>query len=224
KVDVKGKVLGCTEDGRTKIQIDYKSSKISKEKALSLGEGLGEAVLPVYGEANAKNFLAASAVALKLGLNSKQIISGAKKLKTVHGRLEVKEFKNAFVIDDTYNASPASVESAVELVKKIKKFKNKLVVLGDIYELGKSAPKLHKNLAELFLPDNNLIVLTIGNMMAYLHRALRKKKVKSIHFHLREALGLYLQYQEIENSVILVKGSRGMKMEEFVNVLEKRFG
>lgn len=223
KVDVKGKVLGYTDDGRTKIRINYKSSKNSKEKALSLGEGLGEAALPLYGESSAKNFLAASAVALKLGLNSKQIISGAQKFETVHGRLEVKKFKNALVIDDTYNASPTSVESAVELVKRIKTFKNKLIVLGDIYELGRSAPKLHKDLAELFLPDKNLIVLTIGNMMAHLHRALRKKKVKSIHFYLREALGLYLQCEEIENSVILVKGSRGMKMEEFVNILEKRF-
>ncbi|MFA5803328.1 MAG: hypothetical protein WC879_01670, partial [Melioribacteraceae bacterium] len=65
--------------------------------------------------------------------------------------------------------------------------------------------------------------LTTGNMMKHLNKALRKKKVKSIHFHIREALSLYLQYEEIENSVILVKGSRGMKMEEFVNALEKRF-
>ena len=60
-------------------------------------------------------------------------------------------------------------------------------------------------------------------MMSNLTAELRKKKIKSIHFHLREALSLYLQYEEIDNSVILVKGSRGMKMEEFVNILEKRF-
>jgi UDP-N-acetylmuramyl pentapeptide synthase len=59
--------------------------------------------------------------------------------------------------------------------------------------------------------------------MKNLHKELRKKKIRSIHFHLREALSLYLQYEEIENSVILVKGSRGMKMEEFVKILETRF-
>lgn len=209
-VDVKGKVLSYTDDGRTKIQITYKRKKL-------------EVILPVYGESNAKNFLAASAIVLKLGLPYKDIIRGAQYIKTVHGRLEVKKFKNVIVIDDTYNASPTSVESAVELVKKIRIFQNKVFVLGDIFELGGKAQKLHKDLSKLFSPDKNIIVLTIGNMMKHLHKELRNKKIKSIHFYLREALSLYLQYEEIENSVILVKGSRGMKMEEFVNILEKRF-
>ena len=209
-VDVKGKVLGYTEDGRTEIQISSKGKKF-------------KTILPVYGESNAKNFLAASAIALKLGMNGKEIISGAQKFQPVHGRLEAKKYKNAVVIDDTYNASPASVQSAVEHVKKIKTFKNKLIVLGDIYELGKKSPEFHKDLSRIFSTDKNLTVLTTGNMMKHLHAELRKKKVRSIHFYLREALALYLQYEEIENSVILVKGSRGMKMEDFVNILEKRF-
>lgn len=210
KVDVKGKVLSYTEDGRTEIQISYKGRKF-------------KTILPIYGESNAKNFLAASAIALKLGVNGKGIIRGAQRFQPVHGRLDVKKFKNAVVIDDTYNASPASVKSAVELVSKIKTFKNKLIVLGDIYELGKKSPKIHKDLAELFYPDNKVTVLTTGTLMKNLHKELRKKKVRSIHFYLREALSLYLKYEEIDNSVILVKGSRGMRMEDFVNILEKRF-
>ncbi|TSA27644.1 MAG: UDP-N-acetylmuramoyl-tripeptide--D-alanyl-D-alanine ligase [Ignavibacteriales bacterium] len=209
-VNVKGKILDYTNDGRTKIKISYKGKKI-------------ETILPVYGESNAKNFLAASAVVLKLGLTGNEIINGTKNIKPVHGRLEVKKFKDAVVIDDTYNSSPASVESAVDLIKKIKTHKRKIIVLGDMLELGKQSEKLHKDLAKLFSSDKNLFVLTTGNMMKHLNKALRKKKVKSIHFHIREALSLYLQYEEIENSVILVKGSRGMKMEEFVNTLEKRF-
>ncbi len=210
KVDVKGKIVGYTEDGRTEILITYKDKRI-------------KTVLPLYGESNAKNFLAASAIALKLGLTPKQIIIGVKNFKAVHGRLDVMKFKNAVLIDDTYNASPASVISAIELVKKIKTFKKKLFVLGDMYELGKNSPKIHKELAKLFSADKNLTVLTTGNMMKHMHSELRKNKVRSIHFYLREALALYLKYEEIENSVILVKGSRGMKMEEFENILETRF-
>lgn len=209
-VDVKGKILGFTDDGKTKIEASYKNKKVKVE-------------LPVYGESNAKNFLIACAIAFELGLTNKEISASVKKLNSIHGRLEVKKFEKAFVIDDTYNASPASVESAYELVKKIKTFKKKIVVLGDIFELGSQAPKLHKELSKLFKADKNLFVLTIGKMMQHLHKELRRKKVRSIHFHLREALSLYLQYEEIDNSVILIKGSRGMKMEEFVNALEKRF-
>jgi len=216
-VDVKGKILGYTNEGNSRVQLK------SKTLSFAFREGFRETILHLYGEANAKNFLAVAAVALKLGLNEKEILNGIKNIKPVHGRLEVKKFKEAVVIDDTYNSNPASVESAVDLLKKIKTYKRKIVVLGDMFELGKQSEKLHKDLATLFSPEKNLFVLTTGNLMKHLNKALRRKNVKSIHFHIREALSLYLQYEEIENSVILVKGSRGMKMEEFINVLEKRF-
>ncbi len=225
-VDVKGKILGYTNDGKTRIQIRSSSSNNFKAKVLSLGVDLGEAIdlaLPVYGESSAKNFLAASAVALKLGITKEEIINGAKNFYAVEGRLDVKKYNNAVLIDDTYNANPASIESAVALVKKIKTFKNKVIVLGDIFELGKSAPRLHRKLGDIFSAGKNITVLTVGKMMYLLHKELRKKKVRAIHFYLRDALSIYLAYEEIDNAVILVKGSRGMKMEEFVKILEKRF-
>ena len=210
KVDVKGKVVGYTEDGRTEIQITSYGKKF-------------KTILPLYGQSNAKNFLAASAIAIKLGMNGKEIIKAAQKFQPVPGRLVVKKYNNVVVIDDTYNASPASIQMAIELVKKIKTFKSKLIVLGDIYELGNKSPKYHKELSNIFSADKKLTVLTTGPMMKNLHKELRRKKVRSIHFYLREALSLYLQYEEIDHSVILVKGSRGMKMEDFVKILEKRF-
>ena len=216
-VDVKGKILGYTNEGNSRVQLK------SKTLSFAFREGFRETILHLYGEANAKNFLAAAAVALKLGLNEKEILNGIKNIKPIHGRLKVQKFKDAVIIDDTYNSSPSSVESAVNLIKKVKTYRRKIIVLGDMFELGNQSEKLHKDLAKHFSPDKNLFVLTTGNMMKHLNKVLRKKKVKSIHFHIREALSLYLQYEEIENSVILVKGSRGMKMEEFVNVLEKRF-
>ena len=205
---IKGIIKSFTKEGRTEFTV-----KGSKEIIK----------LPVYGESNAKNFLAAFVISKLLGLTWNEIKSGAKKIKPVHGRLEVQKYKEAVVIDDTYNSSPTSIKAAYELVKKIKTFKRKIVVLGDIFELGNKSQKIHKDLSQIFTYDKDLFVLTIGKMMINLTNELRKKNIKSIHFHFREALSLYLQYEEIENSVILVKGSRGMKMEEFVNILEKRF-
>jgi UDP-N-acetylmuramoyl-tripeptide--D-alanyl-D-alanine ligase len=210
KVDVKGKICRYDDEGRAEIQITYKNTKFNSS-------------LPLYGESNAGNFVAAAAVALKLGLSPGEITNGARKFAAIHGRLEVKKMKRGIIIDDTYNASPASVESAVRLTQKIKRYKKKLIILGDMFELGKSGARLHRNLSTLFKPDEKLTVITIGPLMKNLHGELRKNKIRSIHFHLREALSLYIQYEDIENSVILVKGSRGMKMEEFVNILEKRF-
>lgn len=205
---IKGKVAGYTNDGRTKIKIEGSISSIE---------------LPVYGESGAKNFLVAAVVAKLFGLSNDEIKRAVNKISPVHGRLEVKKYSKAVVVDDTYNSSPVSINAAYDLVKRIKTFKSKILVLGDIFELGNQSPKIHRELSKIFSFDKNLFVLTIGKMMSNLTSELRKKKIKSIHFHLREALSLYLQYEEIDNSVILVKGSRGMRMEEFVNILEKRF-
>ena len=142
----------------------------------------------------------------------------------IEGRLNVKELKNIVLIDDTYNSNTTSIQSAVELSNKIKKFPKKFIVLGDIFELGKYSGKIHKELAQLFRPNKNVTILTIGRMMKVLNKSLTQKKIKSIHFNSREELSLFLKYEEIENSVILIKGSRGMKMEEFLNILETRFG
>ncbi|MEW6196082.1 MAG: UDP-N-acetylmuramoyl-tripeptide--D-alanyl-D-alanine ligase [Bacteroidota bacterium] len=218
-VDVKGKILGYTKEGRPKIQIRF------NKNVLSIGKGFGKLVvtLPIYGESNAQNFLASASIALFAGLKPEQIVSGAKKIKPVHGRFVVGNFKEAVIIDDTYNSNPGSVKSAVEIVNRIKLFNKKIFVLGDMLELGKASARLHKELAEIFRKSDKSLVLTIGSMMKNLHKALSSKQIKSIHFNKREELELYLKYESVEKSVILVKGSRGMKMEEFVNTLEKRF-
>jgi len=209
-VDIKGKVLQYKDDGKTLIEITAKTKTIKTS-------------LPIYGQSNSNNFLVAAAIALSVGVTPKQIISGTKNIKQVDGRLKVMEFDNNVLIDDSYNSNSTSIQSAIALVNKIKKYDKKLVVLGDIFELGQYSNKIHKRLAQLFYPNKNLIVITIGRMMKVLHNSLIQKKIKSIHFNSREELILFLKYEEVEKSLILIKGSRGMKMEEFVNILETRF-
>ncbi len=205
----KGKIVEITDEGKTKIKIDYIKKSFTTD-------------LPILGESNAKNFLAAFAIAKTLGLTNNDIQKAVKKLSAPHGRLEVIKTKKALIIDDTYNASPISIEAAINVIRTIKTYKNKIAILGDVYELGKQAKKIHKELSKLFYENEEIIVLTIGEMMKYLHKELKKKKIKTIHFNERDELNLYLKYEEVENSVILIKGSRGMKMEEFLNTLKTR--
>lgn len=209
EADFKGEIIEITDEAKTKIKINYNKNSFITH-------------LPILGESNAKNFLAAFAIAKTLGLSNKEIQTSVKKLSASHGRLEVIKVKNTLVIDDTYNASPLSIEAAIKVLRSIKNYKNKIAILGDVYELGKYAKKIHKELSEFFCENENIIVLTIGNMMKYLHKELKKKKIKTIHFNERDELNLYLKYEEVENSVVLIKGSRGMKMEEFLNTLKTR--
>ena len=207
-VDVKGKLTGFTDEGRPVIEIDYKNKKIKQS-------------LPIYGEHNALNYLAAVSVGLKLGLTKKEIDSGTRKLKAVNKRLNVKNFKDFILIDDTYNANPESMKYAFEVLQKFRIYKRKIAVLGDMFELGKGEIALHKKLAPYIYRNKITEIYTIGERMKYLSGSIDGSKIIKKHFKTRENLKSFLTDRDYSGAVILVKGSRGMKMEEFVKVLEQ---
>ncbi|MGE5439750.1 MAG: glutamate ligase domain-containing protein, partial [Bacteroidota bacterium] len=170
---------------------------------------------------NASNFLAAAAVALEIGLKPSQIKSGAKKLKAVDKRLNVKTHDGLIIVDDTYNANPLSMKSAFEFLGGFEDRK-KVVVLGDMFELGSTALQAHKDLAKALRKNKIHEVYTIGKLMMNLSGELKNGKIVKEHFKDRISLGKFLENNDFGRSVILVKGSRGMKMEEFVKILEGR--
>ena len=207
--DIIGKIKSFTNDGKTVIETLYKNKTITQTFSL-------------YGEQNAKNYLAAAAIALKLGLNKGQILKGTSKFKPVDKRLNVKKFNNFILIDDTYNANPESMKQAIELLPKIKIFNTKILILGDMFELGEQSKKLHERLAFHIRKNKIDSVYTIGKFMKHLDGALNKNRINNIHFNNRRKLKEYLNRLTLEDSVILIKGSRGMKMEEFVKIIESR--
>ncbi|GBD86332.1 UDP-N-acetylmuramoyl-tripeptide--D-alanyl-D-alanine ligase [bacterium BMS3Abin03] len=206
---VKGQIEKFTNDGKAVVAVKTKSKKIVNE-------------LPVYGGQNAKNYLAAVAVADFLKLTKKEIKEGTKKLSSPDKRLKVKTYKNFLVIDDTYNASPDSTKAAIELVNKIKTFNRKVLVLGDMFELGKDKIKLHRSLSSVIAKNKIDEVYSIGSGMKALNDALNKKRVVNKHFRTRKLLRKFLGELDLNNSVILIKGSRGMRMEEFLKIIEDR--
>ncbi|HSP88390.1 MAG TPA: UDP-N-acetylmuramoyl-tripeptide--D-alanyl-D-alanine ligase [Ignavibacteriaceae bacterium] len=209
KADVKGKILKYTDDGKPIVELKYKRKIIKTEFNL-------------YGEQSFKNLLAASSVAFRLGLNEKQILNGIKKLAPPDKRLNVIKYPNFILIDDTYNANPESMKSSIELLSKIKSFKKKIAILGDMFELGDTAEKHHKNLARIIKKNKIDEVYTIGNLMEVLNQELKKSQIINQHFLNRDSLKNFIREKDLTNSVILVKGSRGMKMEEFVQQLKEK--
>ena len=207
--DVVGNIKNYTDDGRSIIEVFFKNKIITQ-------------TFPLYGEQNAKNYLAAATIALTLGLNKKQILKGTSKFISVDKRLNVKKYANFILIDDTYNANPESMKHAFELLAKIKIYKRKILVLGDMFELGEQSAKLHEHLAGDIKKNKIDSVYSIGNLMKKLDSVLNKSNIENIHFKNRKSLNAFLSRMHFENSVILIKGSRGMKMEEFVKKIESR--
>jgi UDP-N-acetylmuramoyl-tripeptide--D-alanyl-D-alanine ligase len=208
KPDVKGEILGYTSDGRPIIDVAFGNKEVAVE-------------LPLYGTSNAKNFLAVCTVAFKLGLTEDQIIAGVEKLKDTKGRMQAEKFDGFILFNDTYNSNPASVEAGIDVLENISNFTKKLLVLGDMLELGKKTVQLHKNLYKAIPNKKEYTVLTIGPLMEHLSENL-KKNVARRHFDSREELKRFLGRYDFLNTAVLVKGSRGMKMEDFVNVIAER--
>lgn len=209
RADVKGELLGFTKDGKTRLKIEFNDYKI-------------ETVLPVYGRANAGNVLSAAAVGIKLGLSEERIRKGINKIKPVDKRLNVKEFEKSMLIDDTYNANPDSMLNALEILSRMNFYSKKIAVLGDMFELGDKSPELHRQLADIIEQYQIDEVLLLGNEMKYLNDELIKKGWECRHFKAPSELTGYLRKIDVSNSAVLVKGSRGMKMEKFVEVIENK--
>ena len=209
KSNVNGKILSYTDDGKPIVELRYEGKKIKTEFNL-------------YGEQSFKNLLAASSVAFKLGLNEKQILNGIKKLSPLYKRLNVTRYSDFILIDDTYNANPDSMKLSLELLSQIKILKKKIAVLGDMFELGDTSEKHHKNLAPVIKKNKIDEVYTIGKMMKVLNKELQGSGIEKKYFSSRDSLSDFISMTDFSDSVILVKGSRGMKMEEFVQKIKEK--
>jgi UDP-N-acetylmuramoyl-tripeptide--D-alanyl-D-alanine ligase len=207
KSDVKGEIAGYTAEGKPIVNISYKGKSSSFE-------------VPLYGEQSAKNFLAAAAIAYKIGLRSEEIKRRLKKIQAVDKRLNVQRMNNFILINDTYNANPDSMEMSLQLLAQIKKYNNRVAILGDMFELGKQSRELHEKLSGVIVRNKINSVYTVGKMMKHLYPILKAKKIDAIHFNDRGALNNFLKEKSFTNSIVLVKGSRGMKMEEFVETIK----
>ena len=135
-------------------------------------------------------------------------------MQPVQGRLEVKRSKNgATIIDDTYNANPSSMKAAIDTLSKFKS-QQKIIVLGDMGELGSQSNEFHDDVISYINSSNIHFTLAIGeNMKASMTKSIKQGKWYESKEDLLDSLSKLMN----EDSVILVKGSRFMKMEEIIN-------
>lgn len=207
--DYQAKLLDVDKSGKTTISIRYGKKKF-------------QARLPISGEQNAKNFLAAFTIAKELGLTDKQILKGLKRIKSVSKRLEIKKFKDTVIINDTYNANPDSMKASLSLLSKIKPSYKKVAVLGDMFELGKQSKKLHSEIGSFINELKLNEVYTVGKFSENIFKSLNGRVPFKKHFSEKKNLIEKLRRRDLKKTVVLIKGSRGMKMEEIYSALEEK--
>jgi len=178
-------------------------------------EGLFETPLP--GRESASNALAALTVGYILGLDLNQMQEGLKKSETSEGRLQVfYNSKGIGIIDDTYNANPDSVRAAFKVLTGLGGDKT-VAVLGDMLELGFAAREAHTSIGRFAADCSLKYLVTVGELAALAadEAARFGVQISKCSDH-EEALTVLATLPLQKNWFVLVKGSRGMKMENIV--------
>lgn len=178
--------------------------------------------LPVLGTHNIMNALSAMLVASHFGIPFSIFNEGFKTLKLTNMRMELLEgARGEKVVNDAYNASPTSMKAAIELVATLPGYKRKILVLGDMLELGPNEVKFHYEIGKALDPEKIQFVFTFGKLASEIARGAQESLTDNQVFSFTDKQKLIEELKKLTNAetLVLVKASRGMKLEEVVTGL-----
>jgi UDP-N-acetylmuramoyl-tripeptide--D-alanyl-D-alanine ligase len=185
----------------------------------------GEFTIPVYGAHQVKNALAAILVANEVAVNVNEIRTALQQASLTDMRMQpVLMESGALFINDAYNAAPTSMRAALSFMEDTGLRKEKWIVLADMLELGNEEQAYHENLADEIMAMNLEGILLYGPRMKWLSDELQKRGIET------RLLWSERDYNPIVdalmkftggNSIVLLKGSRGMALEHILEGLGK---
>lgn len=179
--------------------------------------------IPLLGTHNVINALAAIAVSKYMGVREQDILKGLKDLKVTSMRIEkLKGLTGLTILNDAYNASPTSVRAAIQLLEELKGYKQKFIVLGDMLELGENEEQFHREIGSSLQPELIHFVYTYGRLANNIAEEASKRypvgRVRAFESKDDVIKAIANEANPIHD-IVLVKGSRGMKLEDVVNGL-----
>jgi UDP-N-acetylmuramoyl-tripeptide--D-alanyl-D-alanine ligase len=229
------RVAGMARDTRARV-VTYGLSRTALVRAtdvveseagltftLATGAERHLVTLGLAGRHNISNALAAAAAGVALGFPLTDIARGLGGVRPVAGRCVWRHAGEVTILDDTYNASPVSVRAALETVAARRQGRRVIVVLGDMLELGPISDEAHREVGRQVaaLPADELIGLGRATQ-ATVEAARDAGLVKATHLTTFEDTVAHLLKRLSSGDLVLVKGSRGMRMERVVDALVAR--
>ena len=164
--------------------------------------------------------LASIGVGTYFGLKLDEMIGFLKSYKILSKRMQKFEgIKNSIIIDDTYNSSPEALKKAIQALVNISFGQRKIIVLGDMLELGNDSETMHKQAGEIISKTDIDFLITFGEKAKYIFEEAIKNNFSednAFHFNNKEKIVELLKNEIKKDDVVLVKGSRGMEMEKIV--------
>jgi UDP-N-acetylmuramoyl-tripeptide--D-alanyl-D-alanine ligase len=205
EADVNGKILSYT-NGCPLLEIDGKL----------------QIQLRIPGKITAFNALAAATVGLYYRVPQSEIKDALESFKPVNGRFVIKTSGKVKIIDDTYNANPDSTIAALTTLSLMNANGRKIFVFGDMLELGEKSEKAHAKIGEKAFELGIDSLYTIGKFSKATTDAAKSKGLKNVfHYYETDKLIQKLKNDLRENDIVLIKGSRGSRMEKVTEELTK---
>ncbi|MCX8010129.1 MAG: hypothetical protein N3A61_03165, partial [Ignavibacteria bacterium] len=205
--DVKGEVLCLNNKAQPVLKFGYRGH-------------FATAFLNTFGLAWAANALCASAFGFELEVGIKNICLALESYSPVNKRMEFMKIGQVSFINDAYNANPNSMILAFDTISMIRGFDKKIAVIGDMLELGKASVKFHKQIAELAKKSKVDVLFTYGDLTVSTFKRAKELKLNAFHFTDKTNLINELRKLLSPKTLVLVKGSRKMKMEEVIGGLK----
>jgi UDP-N-acetylmuramoyl-tripeptide--D-alanyl-D-alanine ligase len=167
--------------------------------------------------------LAAAAVGIVKGMPLDRIVERLRMFRPPAGRMRCLEgIKRTLLIDDTYNAAPKSVNAALDVVQHLSVPGKKIIVLGDMLELGSVSIAAHEEVGRAAVDAGADLIVFVGERMGDAHKAALADGAPAesvFHFGSTAEAGRFVQERLGKGDMVLVKGSRGMHMEAVVKEL-----
>jgi UDP-N-acetylmuramoyl-tripeptide--D-alanyl-D-alanine ligase len=197
-------VIGELVSGEAELEVKWQTKKNAVETTVN-------SHLP--GSYNFPNIMAAICIGTFFGLSEEQIKKGIEHYIPTNNRSQVVKSGSNTILMDAYNANPSSVEAALENFSRIKG-DNKIVILGEMLELGETSAHEHAHILQLI----EGMTLTQAYFTGSNYMALHEKFPS--HIYVKDVVELveFLKKNPIQNSQILIKGSRGNKLEKLSEV------
>jgi UDP-N-acetylmuramoyl-tripeptide--D-alanyl-D-alanine ligase len=206
---VKGKVLSVDDNACATLEVKPKRKKAFRVQ------------VAVPGLHNATNALAATAIGLAFKVPARKIVEALSSFTSASKRMQVLKLHELTVLNDTYNSNPDSALAALQVLGGLRTRGKKIVVLADMLELGNNAADEHRRVGQAIAQSGAKHLLTYGPLSQNTHDG--SSVVFKTHFEQKSILCEHLAELIAPGDVVLVKGSRGMKMEEVVAFLAERF-
>jgi len=197
--------------GETESNANYSVKTVNPKISMSIEDVTINTNL--FGEYNVENIASAICIGKYFGLSNLEIKKGVESYIPNNNRSQILEKGSNKIILDAYNANPTSMKLTLANFNEMDE-KNKIVFVGDMYELGENSHEMHQDIVETIEKMNFDQSYLLGDLFS---KTKFSSKIKA--FYTLEDLNNSVKLKEISNATILIKGSRGMQLEKILDFL-----